>query len=128
VRLLLSIDRRQSGEEAMETARLAVALREEGVAGVDLSGNPSLGQARRGLLSKRLQAPARPPARLPACLCICAAAAIRLKALMAGPDGSTPDHTGFAATEWLSVMLACCMGLCSGPAGCQPWSMHGRMA
>ncbi|EFN56962.1 hypothetical protein CHLNCDRAFT_143540 [Chlorella variabilis] len=44
VRLLLSIDRRQSAEEAMETARLAVGLKEEGVVGLDLSGNPSVGQ------------------------------------------------------------------------------------
>ncbi|PSC76982.1 Adenosine deaminase [Micractinium conductrix] len=44
VRLLLSIDRRQSAAEAMGTARLAVQLRDEGVAGLDLSGNPSVGQ------------------------------------------------------------------------------------
>ena len=47
VRLLLSIDRRQSAEEAMDTARLAVQLKDEGVAGLDLSGNPSVGQVRR---------------------------------------------------------------------------------
>ncbi|PRW34001.1 adenosine deaminase [Chlorella sorokiniana] len=44
VRLLLSIDRRQSAEDAMDTARLAVRLKDEGVAGLDLSGNPSVGQ------------------------------------------------------------------------------------
>ncbi|KAL4425320.1 hypothetical protein ABPG75_009336 [Micractinium tetrahymenae] len=44
LRLLLSIDRRQSAEEAMDTARLAVLLKEEGVCGLDLSGNPSVGQ------------------------------------------------------------------------------------
>ncbi|KAL4419191.1 hypothetical protein ABPG77_007781 [Micractinium sp. CCAP 211/92] len=44
VQLLLSIDRRQSAEEALDTARLAVALRGEGVCGLDLSGNPSVGQ------------------------------------------------------------------------------------
>lgn len=44
VRLLLSVDRRQSSEEALETARLAVALKDEGVLGLDLSGNPRLGQ------------------------------------------------------------------------------------
>ncbi len=46
VRLLLSIDRRQSAEEAMDTARLAVQLKDEGVAGLDLSGNPSVGQVK----------------------------------------------------------------------------------
>ncbi|KAL4854539.1 Adenosine deaminase-like protein [Chlorella vulgaris] len=44
VRLLLSIDRRQSTDEALETARLAVQLRDKGVVGLDLSGNPSVGQ------------------------------------------------------------------------------------
>lgn len=44
VRLLLSIDRRQSAEEALDTARLAVRLRDEGVVGLDLSGNPAVGQ------------------------------------------------------------------------------------
>lgn len=48
VQLLLSIDRRQSAEEALDTARLAVALRGEGVCGLDLSGNPSVGQASSG--------------------------------------------------------------------------------
>ena len=44
VRLLLSIDRRQSAEDALDTAQLAVRLKDEGVAGLDLSGNPSVGQ------------------------------------------------------------------------------------
>ena len=59
VRLLLSIDRRQSAEEALDTARLAVRLKDEGVAGLDLSGNPSIGQvggicARHNLLGSVL--------------------------------------------------------------------------
>lgn len=46
VRLLLSIDRQQDGTEAMETAQLAVRLAAQGapVAGVALTGNPSVGE------------------------------------------------------------------------------------
>ncbi|GAB4812986.1 hypothetical protein N2152v2_000032 [Parachlorella kessleri] len=44
VRLLLSIDRRQSTEEALDTVRLAVSLRDRGVVGIDLSGNPTAGE------------------------------------------------------------------------------------
>ena len=43
VKLLLSIDRREDTIAAMETVRLAAELQEEGVVGVDLSGNPSIG-------------------------------------------------------------------------------------
>ena len=46
VRLLLSIDRQQDGTEAMDTAQLAVRLAGQGapVAGVALTGNPSVGE------------------------------------------------------------------------------------
>ncbi|XP_052183598.1 N6-mAMP deaminase isoform X2 [Diospyros lotus] len=44
VRLLLSIDRRESTESAMETVKLALAMRHLGVAGIDLSGNPIVGK------------------------------------------------------------------------------------
>ena len=43
VRLLLSIDRRESTEDAISTVRLAAALRHRGIVGIDLSGNPSIG-------------------------------------------------------------------------------------
>eukprot|EP00058_Branchiostoma_floridae_P000936 XP_002586424.1 hypothetical protein BRAFLDRAFT_107703 [Branchiostoma floridae] len=49
VRLLLAIDRRQSVETAMATVRLAqeYALRSDGVVvGIDLSGNPAVGDGR----------------------------------------------------------------------------------
>ncbi|XP_057764849.1 N6-mAMP deaminase isoform X3 [Salvia miltiorrhiza] len=44
VRLLLSIDRRETAEAAMETVELAVDLKDFGVVGIDLSGNPNVGQ------------------------------------------------------------------------------------
>ena len=44
--LILSIDRRQSAAEAMATAQLAVLFAHRGVVGVDLSGDPALGDAR----------------------------------------------------------------------------------
>ncbi|KAL5578880.1 hypothetical protein UlMin_011322 [Ulmus minor] len=44
VRLLLSIDRRESTEAAMETVKLALELRHIGVVGIDLSGNPIVGE------------------------------------------------------------------------------------
>ncbi|XP_016443942.2 N6-mAMP deaminase [Nicotiana tabacum] len=44
VRLLLSIDRRESTEAAMETVKLALEMRHQGVVGIDLSGNPIIGE------------------------------------------------------------------------------------
>lgn len=44
VRLLLSIDRRETLEAAMETVKLALDMKEVGVVGVDLSGNPRVGE------------------------------------------------------------------------------------
>ncbi|KAG9136943.1 hypothetical protein Leryth_023165 [Lithospermum erythrorhizon] len=44
VRLLLSIDRRETTEAAMETVKLALDMRHLGVVGIDLSGNPVIGK------------------------------------------------------------------------------------
>ncbi|KAG8385716.1 hypothetical protein BUALT_Bualt03G0074100 [Buddleja alternifolia] len=44
VRLLLSIDRRETAEAAMETVNLALEMRDSGVVGIDLSGNPIIGE------------------------------------------------------------------------------------
>ncbi|KAK7359749.1 hypothetical protein VNO77_01714 [Canavalia gladiata] len=44
VRLLLSIDRRETTEAAMETVKLALEMRHFGVVGIDLSGNPKIGE------------------------------------------------------------------------------------
>ncbi|CAN6552801.1 unnamed protein product [Malus baccata var. baccata] len=44
VRLLLSIDRRETNEAAMETVKLALEMRDFGVVGIDLSGNPIVGE------------------------------------------------------------------------------------
>ncbi|CAK8564357.1 unnamed protein product [Lathyrus sativus] len=44
VRLLLSIDRRETSEAAMETVMLALEMRHFGVVGIDLSGNPAVGE------------------------------------------------------------------------------------
>ncbi|CAN4117419.1 unnamed protein product [Withania somnifera] len=44
VRLLLSIDRRETTEAAMETVKLALEMRHLGVVGIDLSGNPVIGE------------------------------------------------------------------------------------
>lgn len=44
VRLLLSIDRRESTASAMETVNLALEMKDMGVIGIDLSGNPTVGE------------------------------------------------------------------------------------
>nr|GMC83732.1 adenosine deaminase-like protein [Ipomoea batatas] len=44
VRLLLSIDRRETTEAAMEMVKLALEMRHLGVVGIDLSGNPVVGE------------------------------------------------------------------------------------
>lgn len=44
VRLLLSIDRRETTDSAMETVKLALEMRNVGVVGIDLSGNPLVGE------------------------------------------------------------------------------------
>ncbi|KMS96732.1 hypothetical protein BVRB_8g200370 [Beta vulgaris subsp. vulgaris] len=44
VRLLLSIDRRETLEAAMETVKLALEMKDVGVVGIDLSGNPRVGE------------------------------------------------------------------------------------
>ncbi|KAF2304985.1 hypothetical protein GH714_000873 [Hevea brasiliensis] len=44
VRFLLSIDRRETTEAAMETVKLALEMRDLGVVGIDLSGNPIVGE------------------------------------------------------------------------------------
>ncbi|XLU79058.1 hypothetical protein S245_002479 [Arachis hypogaea] len=44
VRLLLSVDRRETTEATMETAKLALEMRHLGVVGIDLSGNPKVGE------------------------------------------------------------------------------------
>ncbi|MCO5603661.1 hypothetical protein L7F22_057812 [Adiantum nelumboides] len=43
VKLLLSIDRRESTEAAIRTVQLALDMRNLGVIGIDLSGNPRVG-------------------------------------------------------------------------------------
>eukprot|EP00884_Botryococcus_braunii_P003980 jgi/Botrbrau1/13583/Bobra.0307s0005.2 len=43
-RLVLSIDRRETTDEALRTVEIAGLYRSRGIVGIDLSGNPSLGQ------------------------------------------------------------------------------------
>jgi adenosine deaminase len=42
VKLLLSINRGETNEQAMETVNLAIEYKNSGVVGIDLSGNPSV--------------------------------------------------------------------------------------
>ncbi|KAI5656817.1 hypothetical protein M9H77_25610 [Catharanthus roseus] len=53
VRLLLSIDRRETTEAAMETVNLALQMKHLGVVGIDLSGNPTIGEWRTFLPALR---------------------------------------------------------------------------
>ena len=43
VKLLLSIDRREDSQAALKTVELARKFRDQGVVGIDLSGNPAIG-------------------------------------------------------------------------------------
>jgi adenosine deaminase len=43
-RLLLSIDRREDTAGALETVELAARYMDRGVVGIDLSGNPTVGE------------------------------------------------------------------------------------
>lgn len=54
VRLLLSIDRRETVQQALATVELAAASMHRGVVGIDLSGNPSVGQLETWLPALRL--------------------------------------------------------------------------
>lgn len=42
VKMILSIDRRNSLEDALDTVALAAEYKDRGVVGVDFSGNPSV--------------------------------------------------------------------------------------
>ncbi|XP_014752733.2 adenosine deaminase-like protein isoform X2 [Brachypodium distachyon] len=44
VRLLLSIDRRETTSAALDTVNLAMEMKDQGVVGIDLSGNPVVGE------------------------------------------------------------------------------------
>jgi len=44
VRLLLSIDRRETTSAALDTVNLALEMKDQGVVGIDLSGNPVVGE------------------------------------------------------------------------------------
>ncbi|EER97681.1 hypothetical protein BDA96_02G425800 [Sorghum bicolor] len=44
VRLLLSIDRRETASAALDTVNLAMEMKDQGVIGIDLSGNPVVGE------------------------------------------------------------------------------------
>ncbi|KAF8679026.1 hypothetical protein HU200_045779 [Digitaria exilis] len=44
VRLLLSIDRRETTSAALDTVNLALEMKDQGVIGIDLSGNPVVGE------------------------------------------------------------------------------------
>ncbi|KAK1678200.1 hypothetical protein QYE76_039048 [Lolium multiflorum] len=44
VRLLLSIDRRETASAALDTVNLAMEMKDQGVVGIDLSGNPVVGE------------------------------------------------------------------------------------
>uniref|UniRef100_A0ACD5YCK5 Uncharacterized protein n=1 Tax=Avena sativa TaxID=4498 RepID=A0ACD5YCK5_AVESA len=44
VRLLLSIDRRETTSAALDTVNLAIEMKDQGVVGIDLSGNPVVGE------------------------------------------------------------------------------------
>uniref|UniRef100_A0ACD5Z162 Uncharacterized protein n=1 Tax=Avena sativa TaxID=4498 RepID=A0ACD5Z162_AVESA len=44
VKLLLSIDRRETTSAALDTVNLAIEMKDQGVVGIDLSGNPAIGE------------------------------------------------------------------------------------
>ena len=54
VRLLLSIDRREGTQQALATVELAAQHMHRGVVGIDLSGNPSIGELRTWLPALQL--------------------------------------------------------------------------
>jgi len=125
VKLLLSIGREQTLAQAMETVELALELRDRGVVGIDLTGNPTAGEVR----SKGSHCGGHGDVVMAAGVVVCTSRGARAHSTASrAPERAAQCE--LLANPGILCMPAClpaCLALpaCSGRTCCQQWTTLG---